>query len=108
MRELCSQRGFVFCLLRRSKSGHSAWLESSVGYDVLRKQFKAKLREIGLPELCIHACRIGGATELSQLGVSRDVIKHGGNWKSQAVDLYIRPERPMMKIVNKLSVYLRK
>ena len=101
------EKGFVFCSLRRNKYGHSARLEFSAGYDVLRKQFKAKLREIGLPEFCIHACRIGGATELSRLGVSRDIIKQGGNWKSEAVDLYIRPERPMTKIVNKLSVRLK-
>ena len=63
-----------------------------------------RLPELGLPMFGVHSCRIGGATEASREGVCRDVIKQGGNWKSHAVDLYIRPSAPMVEIVEKLSV----
>jgi integrase len=38
-----------------------------------------------------HSLRAGGATDASDAGVSKMNIKLLGNWKSDAVDLYIRP-----------------
>ena len=75
-----------------------------MGYDTIRKQWKAKLEQLGLPCLDIHSCRIGGASESSRLGARRDEVKRVGGWRSSAVDLYIRPEEPMVKIVDLLSV----
>ena len=56
-----------------------------------------------LHKLDLHSCRIWGATESSRLGVARDVIKKVGNWKSSAVDGYIRPEGSAEQIVKVLT-----
>ena len=39
-----------------------------------------KLDELGLHKLDLHSCRIWGATESSQLGVARGVIKKVQRW----------------------------
>ena len=95
--------GYVFCSFRASKQIKLSECSKAVGYDAIRKAFKKKLKELGLPELDIHSCRIGGATESSRMGVTRDVIKLVGNWKSSAVDTYIRPEEPMELVVDVLT-----
>ena len=95
--------GFVFCKFQYSKHGNKPNFDKAVGYDTIRKAFKNKLDELGLPKLDVHSCRIGGATESSRLGVARDVIKKVGNWKSSAVDGYIRPEGSAEQIMKVLT-----
>ena len=95
--------GYVFCSFRASKQRKLPEFAKAVGYDTIRKAFKKKLKEFGLPELDLHSCRIGGATESSRMGVSREVIKLVGNWRSSAVDTYIRPEEPMELVVDVLT-----
>ena len=75
----------------------------AIGYDTIRKQFKSMCVDLGLPELDIHSCRIGGASEASRLGAPREVVKKAGGWRSAAVDGYIRPERPMQIVVDLLT-----
>ena len=74
-----------------------------IGYDTVRKQFKLTCEELGLSDLDIHSCRIGGASEASRLGAPREVVKRTGGWKSAAVDGYIRPEGPMRMVVDLLT-----
>ena len=83
--------GYVFCSFRASKQKKLSEFSKAVGYDAIRirKAFKKKLKELGLPELDIHSCRIGGATESSRMGVKRDMIKLVGNWKSSAMELVV-------------------
>ena len=93
------ERGFMFCACRGVKV---LWVKA-IGYDTVRKQFKAKCELLGLGRLDIHSCRIGGASESSRMGARREVIKTVGNWKSSAVDVYIRPEEPMAEVIGLLT-----
>ena len=97
------RKGFLFGSIRASKLGSVPIWSKPVGYDTVRKQFKVKLEELGLPEFDIHSARIGGATESSRKGAKREDIKTVGGWKSSEADTYIRPERPWQEVV-KLAV----
>ena len=95
--------GFMFGSFRSVKGEVRVNGSRPIGYDTVRKQFKAMCMELGLPELDIHSCRIGGASEASRLGAPSEVVKRTGGWKSAAVDGYIRPEGPMKMVVDLLT-----
>ena len=97
-----SESGFVFCAMRASKKGLVPMWSKAVGYDTVRRQMKEMCRDNGLPELDVHSARIGGATESARMGASRQQIKIVGNWRSAAVDGYIRPDEPMRGILDLL------
>jgi hypothetical protein len=62
----------------------------AVSYFAARKQLVRERDLLGLGEVTWHSGRIGGATEASRKGVSRNVIMRGGGWRSLVVDSYIR------------------
>jgi integrase len=67
--------------------------------DTPNGRLKVWLRELHLPESELnvaaygfHSLRAGGATEAARAGVQERHIKQHGNWKSDAVRVYIRPD----------------
>ena len=60
-------------------------------YNWYTKQLRSALIQIGRNPKAFssHSARRGGATYLSQCGVSKDLIKLIGDWRSDAVDRYI-------------------
>ena len=53
---------------------------------------------LGITGLTMHSGRIRGATEAASAGIGRADIKELGNWKSDAVDRYIRPKGRISKV----------
>ena len=51
-------------------------------------------QKLGLPRLTLHSARIGACTAGARAGVSRAYLQACGNWKSSAVDGYVRLEDP--------------
>ena len=76
-------------------------------YGEARRDLMKEQIRMGLFGLTLHSGRIGGATEASAAGVGRADIKELGNWKSNAVDLYIRPKGRILKISRALMSGLR-
>ena len=72
-----------------------------VAYSTVLAQLKQECQDLGLPTLTLHAGRIGGATGAARNGISRENIKDAGGWRSDAVDTYIRTERPGVVISDK-------
>jgi hypothetical protein len=73
---------------------------------VFRARLRALLRQIGLSEQCYntHSLRRGGATWLLMAGVSVPVIKILGDWKSDAVLRYLKPDtRGKFQVLSGLS-----
>ena len=85
---------FMFPRFRRCGDEVVPIKDKFVSYTEALKQLKAECRLMGVPELTMHAGRIGGAMAAAQCGVSREIIKKAGGWKSGAVDTYIRVEEP--------------
>jgi integrase len=57
-------------------------------------RLKYWLEKVGVDEVSkygFHSLRAGGATEAASMGVHERDIKAHGNWKSDAVRVYIRP-----------------
>ena len=77
-----------------------AWLFATVegnqlSSDTPRGRLKEWLRRSGVTnpeEYGFHSLRAGAATESAKAGVSERLIKLHGNWKSDAVRVYIRPD----------------
>ena len=61
--------------------------------DLINEQAK-----LGITGLTLHSGRIGGATEAAAAGIGRVDIKELGNWRSDAVDRYIRPKGRIRKV----------
>ena len=61
--------------------------------DTPRGRLKAWLELIGVEEITeygFHSLRAAGATDAARAGAEEREIKAHGNWKSDAVKLYIR------------------
>ena len=84
------------------KKGLPVWTKA-VSYGVARLQLMKERTSLGLGKVTWHSGRIGAATLASKNGVSRNVIKMAGRWKSDAVDTYIRVKEAG-KIVGKALV----
>ena len=101
------QTGYLFPKLKADRSnreGVSPIWNCSMSYNQGRQQFKDKCRELSLSQFDLHSFRIGGASEGARLGVDRNIIKKAGNWKSSAVDLYIRPEHADLAVCKTLML----
>ena len=92
---------FMFPRFRRNKDTIVPMKNRSVGYGTALKQLKEECKKLHLPILTMHSGRIGSATVAAQFGIAREIIKEGGGWKSDAVDVYIRTERPGVVISDK-------
>ena len=57
----------------------------------------AALERIGIRNVGMHSLRIGGATSLAMLGVSPEVIRVIGRWKSLCYQLYVRVSTATLK-----------
>ena len=67
-------------------------------YQEARKDLINEQAKLGITGLTLHSGRIGGATEAASAGIGRADIKQLGNWKSDAVDRYIRPKGRILKV----------
>merc|ERR1712082_360709 len=80
-----------------SKKGNINYTEY-LGYQEARKSLITEQALLGLEGLTLHSARIGGATEAAEAGIGRAEIQEQGNWKSRAVDLYIRPKGKKVRV----------
>ena len=65
----------------------------SVTYNVMYNSLEAMKARMDLDKsITWHSFRIGSASRGTSLGVSRNVVKRAGLWRSEAVDLYCREE----------------
>lgn len=65
----------------------------AVSYNVMYNTLEAMKARMGLDKsITWHSYRIGAATRGTALGVSRNVVKKAGLWRSDAVDLYCRED----------------
>ena len=60
-----------------------------VPYSTARNYLVSERKCLGLGQVTWHSIRRGFATESAAAGISRNLIKTQGNWKSDCVDLYI-------------------
>jgi integrase len=97
--------GMMKAYLKESGRGHgddaplfrSVRKDARLSVDSPRGRLKFWLGVIGVKEdeLCeygFHSVRAGGATDAARAGVSEAKIKQHGNWKSDAVRVYIRQD----------------
>ena len=81
------QADYFFCKLgRRSEVLRSDFIK----YQEARAILDREQEYLGIRGLTLHSGRVGAATEASEEGVSRDNIKTAGDWRSEAVDVYIK------------------
>ena len=83
--------GFLFPMFRTG--GRPDW-GNQVSYNAARVQLIKERERLGLGCITWHSGRIGAATGAAKKGVSRRVISKGGNWVSDAVDIYTVVEEP--------------
>ena len=82
--------GFLF---PKIVNGNPVW-EEKVTYGKARSQLLRICENLGLEKLTLHSPRIGAASDAARAGVGREIIKKGGNWRSDALDLYIQVDQP--------------
>ena len=81
------QEDYFFCKIgRKSEVLGSDFIK----YQEARASFDREQEYHGIRGLTLHSGRVGAATEASEEGVSRDNIKKAGDWRSEAVDVYIK------------------
>ena len=81
------QEDYFFCKIgRKSEVLGSDFIK----YQEARASFDREQEYLGIRGLTLHSGRVGAATEASEEGVSRDNIKKAGDWRSEAVDVYIK------------------
>ena len=85
---------YIFFRSRYGRINYGDYLR----YQEARRNLIKEQDHLGLSGLTLHSGRIGGATEAALAGVGRADIKQLGNWKSDAVDLYIRPKGRILKV----------
>lgn len=71
-----------------------------------REWFIARLRVIA-PSVSGHGLRAGGATFLSSIGVSAEVIMRMGRWSSAAWQVYLRSQPALLAAVNRVELSRR-
>ena len=85
----------AFPRFRRSKGKEVVPIKHiSVSYSTSNFQLKKEIKNLRLGKISLHSGRIGAATAAAEAGLSREFIKPCGGWKSDQVDVYIRPQRP--------------
>jgi hypothetical protein len=82
--------GFFFPIFQ---AGQPQWTKA-VTYRKARDQLIKERQRMNLGNVTWHSGRIGAATEAAKKGVPRNVIQKSGNWKSDAVDIYMRVAEP--------------
>lgn len=72
--------------------------------DTITKELREDLTRIGVTNVddySSHSLRKMGATQALSAGVSRDLVKRHGRWRSDAVDVYNQPSAATMLQVSK-------
>ena len=87
---------FLFPRFRKGKGTEIVPIQKSpVSYTAARQQLKQEQARLGLEGLTWHSGRIGGASAAARAGLNTElIIKPCGEWKSSAVDTYIRTDEP--------------
>jgi integrase len=94
---------YVFFSSKRGKIKY----EECIGYQEARRSLMVEQARLGLTGLMLHSGRIGGASEAAEAGVRTADIMKLGNWKSRAVDAYIRPKGKMAQVSEVLMKKLK-
>ena len=95
---------YFFCKLGRKGEALGS---DFIKYHEARTMLEREQQYLGIHGLTLHSCRVGGATEASEEGVSRVRIKEAGGWKSDAVDLYIHSKNKGKEVSRALVNALR-
>ena len=81
-----------------SYKGKISVCASPMSYTCAKESLKRILIRLQLPLVGLHAGRASGATAAAAAGMARDDIRAAGGWRSDAVDRYIRLERPQQRL----------
>ena len=93
----------LFTFLRQGKG-------KVLTHGVFVQRLRELLRQVGLPaqDFSGHSFRRGGASFAFEAGVSPDLIKLQGDWRSEAYQRYITiPVSTQISAINKMASYLR-
>ena len=90
-----SSEDFLFPSFRNGKGKCVSLVKNkAVSYGSALSSLRDVCQKLGLPRLTLHSARIGACTAGAKAGVSRAYLQACGNWKSSAVDGYVRLEDP--------------
>ena len=82
-------------LFPKPGKGGKCLKQKCLEYSAAFRGLAALKEEFGLDsKVSLHSPRIGGATRSAELGVSRNVIKKAGMWRSEVVDVYMCVDKP--------------
>ena len=82
-------------LFPKPGKGGKCLKQKCLEYSAAFRGLAALKDEFGLDsKVSLHSPRIGGATRSAELGVSRNVIKKAGMWRSEVVDTYMCVDKP--------------
>ena len=88
-------------LLPQIENWMARW-DKPITYSVAQKQLKKEIEDLGLQNITLHLGRVGAAMGAVKMVISRNVIKKGGNWRSNAVDTYMQVSDPGVEIGDRL------
>ena len=84
---------YLFRPIQRTKNGEGLRQSGKISYTCLRKLYKKKVGDLGLPpsNFGLHSLRAGGATAAANAKVPDRLFKRHGHWKSEnAKDGYVK------------------
>ena len=92
----------MFPRMRHSKGKVVAIKGLSVSHGSAAGQLKAEVERLGLNNIYLHSGRIGAATAEAVAGMNKEKLKACGGWSSNAVDLYVRMDKPGIEFSGKM------
>ena len=98
------QEDYFFCKIGRKNDVLGS---DFIKYQEARVSLDREQEYLGIKGLTMHSGRVGAATEAPEEGVSRDNIKVAGDWRSAAVDGYIKSKDKGKKVSRALVRALR-
>ena len=101
---------FLFRPIQANKNGQTLRKSGKISYSCLRKAFKKKISDLGLPaeEFGLHSLRAGGTAAAANAKVLNRCFKRHGRWKSEnAKDEYVKDDiKSRLEVSKSLGLYL--
>ena len=92
----------MFPRMRHSKGKVVPIKGLSMSYGFTAGQLKAEVERLGLNIISLHSGRIGAATAGAVAGMNKEKLKACGGWSFNAVDLYVRMDKPDIEFSGKM------